>query len=173
MVVLADYGADNVIDNKRKLLREVLLTTLPRAESASFALGYFFISGFNVIIDPIKNLKKLRLLISNTTNQSTAEALIEGFKTLRQAKKELQKEQFVNNKKINEVKSQADRSFLKSLEQMEQTENDEHVIKELIEMMKTGKVEVDCCLEDIICLLNNLYEYYFYLVTSLATASTV
>jgi hypothetical protein len=33
--------------------------------------------------------KKLRLLISNTTNQTTADALIEGFKTPREAKKEL------------------------------------------------------------------------------------
>jgi len=139
---LADFGGDNVIDNKRKLLRDVLLTTLPHAEYASFALGYFFISGFNVIIDPVKSLKKLRLLISNTTNQSTAEALIEGFKTVRQAKKELQKEQFVNQKKINEVKLQAEKNFSKSLEQMEQTQNDEHVVRDLIELMKSGKVEV-------------------------------
>jgi hypothetical protein len=73
------------LQRKRKLLRDVLLTTLPKAESASFALGYFFISGFNVIINPIKNLKKIRLLISYTTNQSTAEVLIEGFRTVRQA----------------------------------------------------------------------------------------
>lgn len=86
-MTLSSYGRDNVIDNKRMLLREVLLTTLPKAESASFALGYFFISGFNVIINPVKNLRKLRLLISNTTNQSTAEALIEGFKTVRQTKR--------------------------------------------------------------------------------------
>jgi len=140
--MLANYGADNVIDNKKKLLGEVLLTTLPQAESASFALGYFFISGFNVIIESVRHLKKFRLLISNTTNQSTAEVLVEGFKTLRQAKKELQKEQFVNQKKINEVKTQADKNFSKSLEQMEQTENDELVVNELIEMMKKGKVEV-------------------------------
>jgi HKD family nuclease len=142
VVELRNYGADNVIDNKRKLLRDVLLTTLPQAESASFALGYFFISGFNVIIESVKHLKKFRLLISNTTNQSTAEALIEGFKTVRQAKKELERDRFVNPKKINQVKLEADRNFSKSLEQMEQTDDDEVVIKELIEMMKTGKVEV-------------------------------
>ncbi|HEX7179247.1 MAG TPA: DUF72 domain-containing protein [Nitrososphaeraceae archaeon] len=108
---MRNYGADNVIDNKRKLLRDVLLASLPQAESASFALGYFFISGFNVIIEPIKHLKKLRLLISNTTNQSTAEALIEGFKTVRQAKKELEKDRFVNPKKINQLKLEANKNF--------------------------------------------------------------
>ena len=73
----------NVIDNNKILLKDILLDTLPNVESADFALGYFFISGFNVIVEPVKKLKKLRLLISNTTNQQTAEALIEGFKTLR------------------------------------------------------------------------------------------
>lgn len=100
---LSGYGAENVIDNKKRLLREVLLTTLPRAEPANFVLGYFFVSGFGAIIDSLKDLKKLRLLISNSTNQSTAEALIEGFRTIRQARKELEKEQFVNQKKVNEV----------------------------------------------------------------------
>ena len=140
--MLRNYGADNVIDNKRKLLRDVLLTTLPQAESASFALGYFFISGFDVIVESVKHLKKFRLLISNTTNQSTAEALIEGFKPVRQAKEALQRDRFVNPKKISQVKLEADKNFSKTLEQMEQTTGDEVVIKGLIEMMKTGKVEV-------------------------------
>jgi hypothetical protein len=93
-MALRNYGADNVIDNKRKLLCDVLLTTLPQAESASFALGYFFISGFDVIVESVEHLKNFRLLISNTTNQSTAEALIEGFKKVKQAKEySLDKEQ--------------------------------------------------------------------------------
>jgi hypothetical protein len=112
--MLSVYGAENVIDNKKRLLREVLLATLPKAESANFVLGYFFISGFGIIIDSLKDLKKLQLLISNTTNQTTAEALIEGFKTVRQAKRELQKDQFVNQKKINQFKLQANENFSKS-----------------------------------------------------------
>ena len=58
-MALRNYGADNVIDNKRKLLCDVLLTTLPQAESASFALGYFFISGFDVIVESVEHLKIL------------------------------------------------------------------------------------------------------------------
>jgi len=139
---LSGYGAENVIDNKKRLLREVLLTTLPRAESANFVLGYFFISGFGAIIDSLKDLKKLRLLISNSTNQKTAEALVEGFRTIRQAKKEIAKEQFVNQKKVKEITISATRNFSKSLELMEQTGSDDHLVKELIEMMKEGKVEV-------------------------------
>ena len=74
--------------------------------------------------DLIKNLSKLRLLISNTTNHSTAEILVEGFQTVRQAKKELQRTQFLNQKKITGLKYEADKNFTKSLEQMEQTQND-------------------------------------------------
>ena len=53
--------SQNVIDNNKILLENVLLDTLPNVESADFALGYFFISGFNVIIEPVKKLKKLRM----------------------------------------------------------------------------------------------------------------
>ncbi len=132
----------NVIDNNKILLKDILLDTLPNVESADFALGYFFISGFNVIVEPVKNLKKLRLLISNTTNQQTAEALIEGFKTVRGIKKELDEQQYPNKTKKELLKNNANENVTKSLELMEQTVDDQNVVKQLIDMMKNKKIEV-------------------------------
>ena len=132
----------NVIDNNKILLKDVLLNTLPNVESADFALGYFFISGFNVIIEPIKKLKKLRLLISNTTNQQTAEALIAGFKTVRSIKKELDDQKYPNQTKKELLKKDANENVTKSLELMEQTSDDHNVVNQLIEMMKNKKIEV-------------------------------
>jgi superfamily II DNA or RNA helicase len=132
----------NVIDNNKILLKDILLDTLPNVESADFALGYFFISGFNVIVEPVKKLKKLRLLISNTTNQQTAEALIEGFKTLRGIEEEHNEQQFPNNTKKELLKKDANENVIKSLELMEQTADDQNVVTQLIEMMKNKKVEV-------------------------------
>jgi len=53
-----------------------------RTERAKFAVGYFFLSGFEAIKHRLKDLKELRLLIGNTTNQATLEQLSEGFKRL-------------------------------------------------------------------------------------------
>ncbi len=132
----------NVIDNNKIFLKDVLLDTLPNVESADFALGYFFISGFNVIIEPVKKLKKLRLLISNTTNRQTAEALIEGFKTLRAIKKEIDDQKLPNQTKKELLKKDANENVKKSLELMEQTSDDHNVVTQLIEMMKSKKIEV-------------------------------
>ena len=132
----------NVIDNDEISLEDVLLNTLPNVESADFALGYFFISGFNVIVEPIKKLKKLRLLISNTTNQPTKEALIEGFKTVRAIKNELDVQEYPNQTKKELLKKDAEENMIKSLELMEQTSDDQNVVKQLIDMMKNKKIEV-------------------------------
>ena len=132
----------HLIDNDKTLLEDVLLSTLPHVKSADFALGYFFISGFNVIIEPIKKLEKLRLLISNTTNQPTKEALIEGFKTLRAIKKELDEQEYPNQTKKEFLKKDAEENMTKSLELMEQTSDDQNVVKQLIDMMKNKKIEV-------------------------------
>lgn len=132
----------NVIDNDKIVLKDVLLKTLPGVESADFALGYFFISGFNVIIEPVKKLKKLRLLISNTTDRPTKEALIEGFKTIRAIKKELYEQENPNQTKKELLKNDVEENVTKSLELMEQTSNDQNVVTQLIDMMKSKKIEV-------------------------------
>lgn len=137
-----ESGSQNVIDNNKIFLKNVLLDTLPNVESADFALGYFFISGFNVIIEAVKKLKKLRLLISNTTNQQTAEALIEGFKTIRAIKKQLDEQEYPNQTKKELLKKDAKENMTKSLELMEQTSDDHNVVTQLIEMMKNEKIEV-------------------------------
>jgi len=132
----------NVIDNDKIVLKDILLKTLPKVESADFALGYFFISGFNVIMEPVKKLKKLRLLISNTTNRPTADALIEGFKTLRAVKKELYNQENPNQTIKDLLEKDADENVTKSLELMEQTSDDHNVVTQLVEMMKNKKIEV-------------------------------
>lgn len=54
---------DNVIDNKKIILKDELLKILPKTENASIAVGYFFISGLSAIIKPLKDVDKIRLLI--------------------------------------------------------------------------------------------------------------
>jgi len=74
----------NVIDNKKVHLLDQLEKILPKANDAKIAVGYFFISGLAAIIKPLKNVDKIRLLISNTTDKTTAEALIEGFRSVKE-----------------------------------------------------------------------------------------
>src|ERR1700686_3624463 len=74
--------AHDIIDNRREKLADHIRSILATTESARFAVGYFFLSGFLGIADQLKDLKELRLLIGNTTNQQTLELLVEGKKRL-------------------------------------------------------------------------------------------
>ena len=71
--------ARNVIDNDKVILKDELETILPKTSTASIAVGYFFISGFAAILKALKKTDKIKLLISDTTDQKTAEALIAGI----------------------------------------------------------------------------------------------
>ena len=68
-----------VIDNEKVKLLDQLLDILPITKRASFAIGYFFISGFAEIMGSLKLIEAsddsdhvMRLLISPTTDRQTA-----------------------------------------------------------------------------------------------------
>jgi len=133
---------DNVIDNRKVILKDELEKILPKSSKASIAVGYFFISGIAPIIKPLKEIKKIRLLISNTTDKSTADTLIEGFKSIKEIHTEIEKKNFVNDLKRSQVLSDSKLHVKKSLEFMNQTLEDKDVVTTLIEMMKNKQLEV-------------------------------
>ena len=133
---------DNVIDNKEVVLRDQLLKILPETKHASVAVGYFFVSGLSVIIEPLKHVEKIRLLISNTTDKTTAEALIEGFRSIEDAKVQIAKMSFVNNDRKSRVVEDTKNNIRQSLEHMRQTGGDRTVVKTLIDMMEAKQLEV-------------------------------
>ena len=139
---MSEIQEDNVIDNKKVVLKDELFKILPKTGNASIAVGYFFISGLSAIIEPIQNVDKIRLLISNTTDKNTAEALIEGFHSIREVCTEVDKKNFVNEDRKTKVKEDVKNNVTQSLERMEQTTEDKTVVEILIKMMKAKQIEV-------------------------------
>ena len=133
---------DNVIDNREVILKDELLKILPKTETASIAVGYFFISGLAVIIQSLKNVDKIRLLISNTTDRTTAEALIEGFHSIKEVHSKVDEINFINADRKERVISDSKNNIKQSLEHMSQTVGDRTVVELLIAMMKKEQIEV-------------------------------
>ena len=132
----------NVIDNKKVHLLEQLERILPKTSNAKIAVGYFFISGFAGIIKPLKDVNKIQLLISNTTDKTTADALIEGFRSIKEVRTEIDDKNFVNKKRKEQVLLDSEENVKKSLEHMSQSVDDLTVVENLIEWMKAGKLVV-------------------------------
>lgn len=133
---------NNVIDNKNIVLKDELIKILPETKEASIAVGYFFISGLAVIIEHLQNVDKVRLLISNTTDRSTAESLLSVFKNTSKVCSEVNKINFVNQVRKNIVIDDMSTNMKESLELMNQTTTDSLVVKALIEMINQNKLEV-------------------------------
>ena len=134
--------ANNVIDNRKVILGEELLKILPKTEHASIAVGYFFISGLAAVIQPMTSVQKIRLLISNTTDKNTAEALIEGFHSIQEVNAVVDKAEFVNGDRKEVVIRDSKDNVQQSLEYMRQTVDDRTVIESLVQMMTSKQIEV-------------------------------
>jgi len=130
----------NVIDNQiGNDLATYLNDVLPYCESGKFAIGYFFISGLNVILKNVKHLKELRLLISNTTDQQTAETLVQAFKRLEEAKETLEPDKYQNQTKIKEVIDITKNNLRESVEKMKQDDSDEDVVQSFLSLTSPEK----------------------------------
>ena len=65
----------DIIDNRSEKLIDHIKQILPAAESAKFAVGYFFLSGFEAISKNLESIKQLQLLIGNTSTRETLEQI--------------------------------------------------------------------------------------------------
>ncbi len=104
--------APNIIDNsKGRELVSVIKDQLKKSKEAKFAIGYFFLSGFNLVKDDFpENIEKtpfLKLVMGNETTYPTKEELVTGY-NLRELLKQkmiedLQKSK-LTEKQINQLK---------------------------------------------------------------------
>lgn len=133
---------NDVIDNREVVLRSELLKILPHTSRASIAVGYFFVSGFASISTSLQDVDKTRILISNTTDTMTAEALIESIHSIQATKRIIDETNFVNNSRRDTVVETVEANVKKSLEHMAQTRDDRNVVESLLKMMQSGKLEI-------------------------------
>src|SRR5450432_3467447 len=103
----------DILDNRTpdRSLAERIKLILQRSEMARFAVGYFFLSGFEAIANSLGNVTELRLLIGNTSNQQTVEQLAEGYHRLEMVTEALEQQKY---RKRADAKAWAD-STLKNI----------------------------------------------------------
>ncbi len=72
----------DIIDNRDEKLVDHINRILPSSDRAKFAIGYFFLSGFEPLRQNLQELAEIKLLIGNTSTRETLEQLSEGYKRL-------------------------------------------------------------------------------------------
>ena len=134
---------DFVIDNEKVLLLNELRLFLGEADKISIAVGYFFMSGFAEIMDSLERMENskdpddcMRLLISPTTNRSTAEALLAANESYTDVQRDSEVEPPVTG--MSGARDDARRT----LEYMPQTKKDKAAVEKLASLIRKKKLFV-------------------------------
>ena len=132
----------DIVDNRNEKLVEHINLILDSTEKARFAVGYFFLSGFQSIAKELQRVKELRLLIGNTTNRETLEQLAEGYRRLEQVTDVAEAQAYPKRTEIRQMGTETAENIIASVELMDQTDEGEALIKTLVEMIAEKRLRV-------------------------------
>lgn len=132
----------DIIDNREEKLVHHINSILQSSDKARFAVGYFFLSGFEAVQEHLKDLKEIKLLIGNTTNRSTLEQLSEGYKRLELVQEAEKHMRFVKKSKEKEIKQETAQNIKESIELMDQTDECEGLVSTLARLIEEKKLKV-------------------------------
>ena len=132
----------DIIDNRKEILVDHINRILSSTEAARFAVGYFFLSGFTSIAAKLKDVKELRLLIGNTTNQETLEQMAEGRKRLELIKDTVEAEAYPKRADVKRMAAVTAENVRAGIELMDQTDEAENLLKLMVRMIEDKRLKV-------------------------------
>ena len=132
----------DIIDNRNEKLVDHINKILSSSESAKFAVGYFFLSGFTGIADNLSKVKELRLLIGNTTNRETLEQLAEGYRRLELVADAAEAQAYPKRTETKRMSSETADNIRGSVELMDQTDDGETLLKTIVKMIEEKRLKV-------------------------------
>ena len=134
-----------IIDNstEENSLLKRLKSYIKNSDIIKVASGYFFIGGFNELIEELKNLKEIKLLISTTSNKETIEEIALGYRYRDDIKEKIDKTQRSLNKREKDSLIANTKNDLRlSTATAEISDENETIIKNLADFIKDGKLKV-------------------------------
>lgn len=134
--------AHDVIDNREEKLSEHVGRLFAHSETARFAVGYLFLSGFETIKEQLAGLKELRLLIGNTSTRETIEQLSEGYQRLELASREVHLMRHPRRSRQQEILRDTRANLRGTLELIDQTDDQQELVATLAGLIEEGRVKV-------------------------------
>jgi len=131
-----------IIDNRNEKLVDHINRILSSTGAARFAVGYFFLSGLTSVAEKLTKVKELRLLIGNTTNRETLEQLAEGYRRLELVAEAVETQNFPKRTETKRMSSETAENIRSSIELMDQTDEDETLVKTLVRMIEEKGLKV-------------------------------
>jgi len=131
----------DIIDNRTREMAPEINALLADSVRAHFAVGYFFLSGFEAIAARIPHLDGLRLLIGNVTNRQTVEQLVEGYHHLATTRRAVRRQRMASAQ-APVIRAETADSIQATLELMDQTDETQALVLSLADLIIQGKIQV-------------------------------
>jgi len=135
-------ASHDIIDNRNEKLVDHINRILPSTERAKFAVGYFFLSGFEPIQKNLQGVTELKLLIGNTTNRQTLEQISEGYKRLDLVDQALEDIRLSKKADQRRRASETAENLQQAIALMDQTDEGEGLVKTLVNMIEEKRLKV-------------------------------
>jgi superfamily II DNA/RNA helicase len=132
----------DIIDNRKEKLVDHINRILPSTERAKFAVGYFFLSGFEPIQKNLQGMSELKLLIGNTTNHETLEQISEGYKRLELVDQALEDIRLSKKADQRQRASETRENLQEAVALMDQTDEGEALVKTLVNLIEEKRLKV-------------------------------
>ncbi|MEA5565782.1 phospholipase D-like domain-containing protein [Anabaena sp. UHCC 0399] len=132
----------DIIDNRQQKLVDQINCILTSSSSAHFAVGYFFLSGFTAIAEKLTNIKELRLLIGNTSNNKTIEQIAQGYRRLELIADKIEAQNYPKRTEVQQITNNTSANIRSSIELMDQTDAAEILVKNLVQMIAEKRLHV-------------------------------
>lgn len=133
----------DIIDNLNGAkLAARLNTFLATSQRARFAVGYFFLSGFEALAERLAALDEVRLLIGNVSNTETIEQLAEGYRHLGLAEAQARRQGNRTRSEAARIQNETAEAIQAGIDQLDQADQTEQAARTLIEMIAGGRLHV-------------------------------
>lgn len=132
----------DIIDNRQQTLVEHIRRILPGSNAAKFAVGYFFLSGLEAVADVLENVRDLRLLIGNTSNQQTIEQIAEGYRRFEQVASAAEALTFPRRADVQTSVLNTAAAIGGTAALLDQTDLTERLVVTLARLIETGRLKV-------------------------------
>ncbi len=138
----------DIIDNRNEKLIDHINLILDSTESARFAVGYFFLTGFTGIAKELQNLTELRILIGNTSTRETIEQLAEAYGELSAIENATEELAYSNRMTRRKRAGETAENIRTCIDLMPQTDESEQLIKTFVDMIVEKRLKVKVYTKD-------------------------
>ncbi|MGD9518090.1 MAG: helicase-related protein [Armatimonadota bacterium] len=132
----------DIIDNRERKLADTIRDYMRVSRAAHFAVGYFYLGGFEAIAADVPGLEKLRLLIGPSMNRPTIEQIVRGYKVRPLVQQQWTQETSRRALDRRQMGKETALDARETLALMEQTDKNARALADLAQLIADGVIEV-------------------------------